>query len=121
MIAFVAAAASAFNLTCVVTSFGFMGEMPKRPETPMTNEFRVDLATRRFCEGDCRSTMPIAKITETDLFLKLTDEPRLKEFLRISRESGEMLSQWQIGGSAESTEAGSCQVSAFTGFPAQKF
>ena len=119
---FATAAAVAFNLSCAISSIGFMGEMPKKPDAPLTALFRVDLTSRRYCEGDCRSTEPIAKVTATDLYLKMTDEPRLKEFLRINRESGDMLSIWRLGStSANSTEMATCTPSQFTGFPSRKF
>lgn len=118
----VAGAAAAFNLSCSISSIGFMGEMPRKPNAPMTATFRVDLAARRYCEGDCRSTESIAKVTSTDLYLKMTDQPRLKEFLRINRQSGDMLSMWRLGStSADSIETATCTPSRFTGFPSSKF
>jgi hypothetical protein len=114
--------AVAFNLSCSIVSFGFMGAMPTIPSTPMAAAvYRVDLVSRRFCQGDCRTTEPIAKITATQLFLKLTDEPRLMEYLSINRESGDMLSMWSVGRSPASVETGTCAATEFTGFPARKF
>lgn len=123
MTALTAAAATlaAFNLTCTVTLESMAGEFPKKPETAFNPAFRIDLAARRFCQGACSETAPIAEITDTKLTLIRAKTGRLWQLIEINRESGAYLSQIQVGDGQPSTFYGTCEPSAFTGFPVKRF
>ena len=115
------AAATAFNLTCTVTSGSTMGAPPKKLEHPEAWSFRVNLEEGRYCDGDCRATERIAKITSKTLYLRMIEGESLKETLQIDRESGDLLHVSEFAGKVVSNWTGTCKVSAFTGLPRRKY
>lgn len=110
------AAAAAFNLSCSIAWMSLAGEPVHKPTIPIINEFRIDLAGKQFCSGDCNETEPIAKISATHVYLRLISGPNRKEYLAVNRESGEFESIVEVGG-ARLVETGVCTPSAFAGFP----
>lgn len=113
---------SSFDLSCETRYIFGVSEVPPKKVTGKFGPFfKVDLATGRFCEGSCAETHPIAKITATDLFLRLENTGSLKEYLRISRESGQYESRIQIGDGEPFATTGVCEPKPFTGFPTRKF
>jgi hypothetical protein len=117
----VLAAGAAFNLLCTISS-ATMGHEPLKSSEGLQLEYRVDLAADRFCGGMCSETEPVAKVTETMIYLKMQqeDEKSIGDLLQISRESGRYL--WLItAGGIETRMAGECVKTPFTGFPARIF
>ena len=114
------AAATAFNLTCTITSGSIMGAPLKKLEHPEPWSFRVSLHEGRYCDGDCRASQSIAKITSTTLYLRMIEGESLKETLQIDRESGDLLHVSEFAGKVVSNWSGTCKVSRFTGLPRRK-
>lgn len=115
------AAAMAFDLTCSVTSGSIMGAPPKKLEHPEKWSFRVNLEEGRYCDGDCRATQPIGKITPTTLYLRMIEGESLKETLQIDRASGALLHVSEFAGKVVSNQTGTCKVTPFTGLPRRKY
>jgi hypothetical protein len=114
-----AVAAMAFNLSCPVTTT--MDGLPVPSFEPHSYEFRIDLIGRRFCAGACTDVLPIARLTDTHLYLKLDDGPPVPfaEFIELDRQS--LMLTYRAGNGHHSTSSqGICDVRAFTGFPPGK-
>jgi hypothetical protein len=114
-------AAAAFNLVCHTAYIGVAGDAPQKVNTSTGPFFKVDLGSGKYCAGSCSETFPIAKVTETELFLNMEDTPAKKIYLRISRESGEYISNISFGKGLPNIETGTCESQPFTGFPKRKF
>lgn len=113
-------ALAAFNLVCTVQGTFFDHKRQEGDSFPI--EYRIDLTEGRFCVGTCSVTRPIARITETDLFLAADrdDQGGNTEFIKISRESGGYV--WILGQvPGEVRIVGKCERAPFGGFPSLKF
>lgn len=114
------AALAAFNLICTVQALFFDQKKQEGDSFPI--EYRIDLREGRFCVGGCLETRPIARVTDTDLFLVADrdEDGGNTEFIKISRESGGYI--WILGDrSGEIRTVGRCERTAFSGFPSLKF
>lgn len=126
MIAFAWQAALAFNLICNVSIVADDGVRMNAVEV-----YRVDLEARRYCFDECRSTLPIAAVSETEITLQ-NDPPGSPEgemVTVISRESGAyrsrasqpLVTRPPPNEAIEIITSGQCQPAPFTGFPRRRF
>jgi len=118
------AAAATFNLVCSGTATT-TGSLSSPSSKPWSQTFRIDLDQKRWCDGDCRDTGPIADVSATKLILenKDTNSPggRITSFTAIDRETGAYQSSLIIKliHSRPSVDEwkGACTLAPFTGFP----
>lgn len=120
-----AVASVAFNLICsgtlsTTTALGSEKE-------PYTSTFRLDLDSRRWCEGDCRFVKELSGLSDTLITLeaKNADTPRTRDLLLnvIARDTGIHTINAAAGtgaGAVVMKWSGVCEKAAFTGFPAVK-
>lgn len=107
-------AALAFNLICAGNT---IGEKP----VEFSLVIRVDLKAERYCMDDCNHTLPIAKVTETEIVFE-DDLPGPNGIQsRVSRENGSYYSRARIDIWLDETETGRCIAAPFSGFPVRKF
>ena len=91
---------------------------------PSTARYRIDLAARRWCEGDCSVNSPIVATNENWLFLEQNfREGEFDDYARerIHRRTGE-LTMIRIGAGPLGPyleRRGQCERAAFTAFPAE--
>ena len=105
--------AEQFDLVCkIVSKVG-------SASTTDSLHFRIDVARRVFCEGDCKSVREITSITP--LQIVLTDwhgDPYV--FLeKLDRQTGAY--SLEIGGPAQMKVSAQCQSAPFSGLPKTKF
>lgn len=117
-------AATAFNLVCTGTADEiWVGGSTKEP---YAETFRIDLDTKMWCSGDCRSPKPIKAVEPTRIVLQdeKIDTPR--QFSKVSeefnRELGIYIYNRETGisltpSSRLSARSGRCEKREFTGFP----
>ena len=112
--------APAFNLVCQGTEMRTSGTGLQ--EFPYERVFRIDLGSRRYCEGSCETTRPIANIEPTRITLHdSTDRRGFGSDLIINRESGGLAaSSSRVDGMVSITTA-QCRRAMFTGFPQVRF
>ena len=60
---------AAFNLLCQGTEISF-SKMGDKKEVTYSNEFRIDLASLRYCEGNCAATLSIANVEPAQITFK---------------------------------------------------
>ena len=65
---YAAMAAATFNLNCTGLIESESVENGKKVE-PFTSTFRIDLASKRWCEGECRLTHDIARFDDISITL----------------------------------------------------
>ena len=118
----IAAAASAFNLSCDVERHTMQMVGPVTAPTRVTLTYRIDLAMGRWCEGECRETSSIAVLDDQHIVLtNIGSKTAAFDRLIINRESGSF--EWATGyvGAWSRVDKGFCTRATFTGFPTQKF
>ncbi len=125
MLGSAAVVASAFNLLCIGTMYTRDPNDPYNgPSTrDVTNTYRIDLVKKRWCVGDCTTTLPIVKIEATTIILQEITTPvdTVQAFsLTISRETGILFSTLRLSG-IEIRTVQRCEVGPFGGFPPPKF
>lgn len=115
------AAVAAFNLICNGTTF--VGDMKKENQSAYSQTFRIDLEVGRWCSGACETTDTIARISDTQIVLKLEreDEPHFESFILLNREDGSILDRTKFDYQLLIMSSGKCKRGPFTGFPARKF
>lgn len=85
---------------------------------------RVDLVSKRFCLDKCEETLPIQDVTLSHIILfdVKTGTGRERFSWTISRETGGFFATTLAeNGDLTSSLRGSCQKTAFKGFPPQRF
>lgn len=112
-------AAAAFNLVCSVVTTG----MPSRRSTLV---MRVDLQSMRYCMERCAQTLPIKRVSESEIVFHdgMSEYSNTIIRRRVNRESGQYWSSTssRFGGRAIETDShGRCEAAPFTGFPAPRF
>lgn len=109
-----AATATAFNLACAGKT---LGAKPLK----FSLVIHIDLETQRYCMDNCNHTLPITRVTETEIIF--VDDPAGPNGIqrRVSRESGNYFSRSRIEAWPDETDIGLCEVAPFSGFPARKF
>jgi hypothetical protein len=124
MIQVAVAAAAAFNLVCTGTVESediFSGKQIE----PYSYTYRIDLATKRWCDGECLAPKDIAAVLPTALILspkRDIETPTVKDFRdgSIDRRTGRhsILSSSGRGRSILLMKwEGQCEKQPFTGFP----
>jgi hypothetical protein len=120
VIALALQAAATFNLICTGTSTaGRMADNHPLFWGPFTVTIRVDLASRRWCEQECRESRALAAVSTTTISFE-EDSPRrrLRTVHYVNRESGEYRLYSQLGG-AFITRTGTCERAPYSGLPAR--
>lgn len=111
-----AAAVSAFNLTCTGTVRKVASDEPSKP---YSRTYRIDLDKRIYCTEDCKDTFPIADVSQTRLTIQQRRELKgdllIEETDIINRETGKHYNWFKMY--STSVYEGQCEPSAFTGFP----
>lgn len=113
----------AFNLVCSVNSEATSTNPAFPPYTArrdVTVTLRVDLQQRRWCVEECRETMPIVLMTETEIWFHLGP---------IGTSTGERYVNWESGAYVDNQywddrtfrATGRCEPAPFTGFPQRRF
>ncbi|HEV2816852.1 MAG TPA: hypothetical protein VGW40_06485 [Allosphingosinicella sp.] len=111
-------AIAAFNLICTGTlRTGPVGlAMPEASGEPFTITYRVDLASRTWCSGDCAETEPLADVTDTEITLREAYRPTGSHVIIVGRLVG-IFADTAIDGTTATLRSGRCAQAAFTGFP----
>ena len=119
------AAAATFNLTCAgtVETTTILGTRTG----PYSYTYRIDLDAQKWCNGDCEEINPIYSVQPDAIMLENvntaspTEEERVVDI--IDRKTGEH-SLWSINKNLSNPRytilmkhKGTCEKSAFTGFP----
>jgi hypothetical protein len=119
------AVAAAFNLVCTGTLIS--GELrtmwsKDRKTEPFSTVLRVDLSLHRWCEGDCKSTSPIQRASDTEILFQLEEKPDIgfDHVKLVNRETGAFIDRMRAGGFVMMSTA-TCEKAAFTGFPQKRF
>lgn len=119
------ALATSFNLRCTGTvTFGGLMNMAEitKNSRPIVQILRVDLASQRWCMGDCKQTDPIYRISDTEIIFKFENEKDSETIVKVNRESGEYLNRFRdLHAKLVSMSFGTCEREEFGGFPAKKF
>lgn len=119
---FILTAAAAFNLVCngTLNHEAFQD----RGSEPYSRTLRLDLAAKKYCEGECKALLDIVDIQPTKITLhdEKVDTPRERRFVSetIDRETGRHsgLSTSGVGSRILIMNwEGQCQSAVFTGFP----
>jgi hypothetical protein len=87
--------------------------------------YRVDLAAKRYCAGDCRAVRPIVDVSATELVLE-RHEPAFRTDITsrtiINRSTGGWQTYVDIPGTGVPfSRDGSCEPAPFSGLPTAKF
>jgi hypothetical protein len=116
------AVAATFNLICSGTSE--TRTVDGTSTESYRYEYRFDLTQNKWCDGECRETRNILRVSPTRIVLTdqdiETSERRDMSFEQINRETGEHYSSsiYRNGISRMLRESrGHCEPAPFTGFP----
>ena len=121
--------ALAFDLSCNGTKSveSWKGrERTKISDEPVGLLLRVDLSRKLWCEGDCKAPAPIASVDDSIILFQKKDGSGGDDLTMLNRRTGEFLDRDRIYVTPTDTDivvtrtSGSCQPSAFSGFPAAK-
>lgn len=118
MLAAALPAIAAFNLICTGTlRTGPVGlALPESAGEPYTVTYRIDLASRTWCEADCAETEPLADVSETELTLRESYRPAGSHVIIVGRLAG-IFADTAIEGRIATLRSGRCEQAPFTGFP----
>jgi hypothetical protein len=117
------AAGSAFNLLCtgMVTTEGGSAREP----APYRMVYRIDLASGRYCDGDCRLTRALFEVQPARITIDQQGNPRPRasdySINVIERDSGDqtiLTASGRAGVRVYVKSTGRCERQPFTGFPA---
>ena len=124
MLALALQAVAAFNLVCTGTMIMGSAAHEYEPlEGRFTTTIRVDLTSRRWCDGECRETAPLVRVTPTEIvFAELRPGGGSPSggTHSVNRESGAYLYASRAG-PVFLSHTGTCRRAPFTGFPARRF
>lgn len=117
-----AAAAAAFNLVCTGTVTVAGGD--RDGARPYRTAYRIDLASGKYCEGDCRLVRDIAEVQPTRITLDERGNvaPGSSDYSInvIERDSGAqtiLTASGRRGAMLYVKSTGRCESQPFTGFP----
>jgi hypothetical protein len=119
--------AARFNLVCSGTLMsGKLGQWGMDSQRPFSQTYRVDLAHKRWCTEECRTTSSIVEITPQKILFEREERGELNDTITfVNRENGAYESRLRSGliGSEVFVVVmqGTCKRAPFTGFPAQRF
>jgi hypothetical protein len=118
-----AAAAAAFNLVCTGTMTVAGGD--RDGATPYRTTYRIDLASGKYCEGDCPLLRDIAEVQPSRITLDQRGNPApgasdyaINVIDRTSGEQTILTSSGRRGALLYVKSTGRCESQPFTGFPA---
>ena len=122
------AQSNAFDLVCTgqttlsdvvgfsSTPYGLPGKFEHR--------FRIDLSSRRWCDGDCQATHEINEVSDTMIVFEQSKSDAVGHGAAVSRETGTYIDRTRIFGPKVTeiflTQA-SCVRADFSGFPKKLF
>ncbi len=90
-------------------------------EAAFTRSFRLDLASGRYCDGECATTRPIFRVEETKItFYDTYGQTGRGSEQSVNRENGELF-EGHIGVDGTTTASARCERRPFSGFPARQF
>lgn len=109
---------TAFNLECegTRTTKAALSEEAEH----YTTVYRIDLAQKKWCEGDCKGLAEIYSVQPTFLTLEVSTGGAITSYTRIDRETGAHeagLSIGRGGNTVMSSWRGECRKADFGGFP----
>ncbi|WP_374139450.1 hypothetical protein [Sphingomonas sp.] len=122
---FAAASLTAFNLVCAGNTH--QSGLGAEPDAAYRIEYRIDLATKRFCIDDCSAVTPIANVRTDKLVFSQVEVDTISH-----RELGQDVADRSTGEHARFILTGRgvrqrmikwigrCERAPFTGFPASK-
>jgi len=116
--------ATHFDLICRgKSSFGSLSKLlDPRTTSEFTAHYRVDLAGKKWCMGDCISTSDLAEVSERLIVFHRHEDKDGDEFAFVNRESGHYtyrLRSWLLD--MVTLNDGSCTPAPFSGMPTRKF
>ncbi len=115
---------AAFDLVCTGQStlsdvIGF-SSTPFGAPSKIERRFRVDLQTRRWCEGECSGTHELKSVTDTQIIFSESESTDSDQVTAVSRENGHFVDRTRIISpkviSVFMTD-GTCARADFSGFP----
>ena len=112
------ALAASFGLVCAGSErAGPIGlALPEADGIPVRVEFRIDLEGRRWCEGRCATTEPIAGEIGGVLLLRDRHHPGGSHVILLSA-ARDGFTDTRIEGEAAILRSGRCETAPFRGFP----
>ena len=113
-----------FDLICRGTSsFGSLSKLfDPRTASEFAAHYRVDLAGKKWCIGDCTSTSDLAEVSERLIVFHRHEDKDGDEFAFVNRETGHYtyrLRSWLLD--MVTLHDGSCAPAPFSGMPTRKF
>lgn len=111
--------AAAFDLSCEGTETRIT--RAGMQEVAFSPTFRLDLASGRYCDGDCTSTRPIFRVEDTKItFFDSYNQSGRGGEQSVNRENGELF-EGHIGVDATTMASARCERRPFSGFPQRQF
>lgn len=111
--------AAAFNLLCEGTEIRVSKDGMQ--EAAFSRTFRLDLASGRYCDGDCTSTRAIFRVEDNKItFFDSFSQSGLGSEQSVNRENGAFF-EGHIGVNATTMANGQCERRPFSGFPQRQF
>lgn len=118
-----AAVGTTFNLLCAGTMVSGLekgGKLVDRKNEEHVMSFRVDLARKRWCDGeDCRSSVEIYSVSDTEIWFQKERGDIYIDSV-VDRETGKLNYQMRMFGIGIDMQ-GTCRLAPFTGLPERKF
>ncbi|MFN3858150.1 MAG: hypothetical protein ACK4RV_10390 [Caulobacter sp.] len=119
LVAAPALAADQFDLLCT----GTVKWRATGAAEPWSSRYRVDLAAKIWCQGECTETRPLVSADNSRIVFVERDAPgqrRDLEWHRVSRTTGK-LTHYVSSGSLYMDVEANCEPAAFSGMPRAKF
>ncbi len=122
---------AAFDLVCsgqsTMSDVDGFSIKPFGASSPFVQRFRIDLASRRWCEGECQVTKSLSEVTDTVIIFEQSQSKTggFDHGRGVSRESGRYIDRTKISNDKDNgtiimVEA-SCVRYPFSGFPKKLF
>jgi len=87
--------------------------------------YRVDLATKQYCDGDCKAVRPIAEVSSSEIVLERHEPAFRSDITRrviINRTTGRWNTYFDMPGvGLPFDQDGECAKADFSGMPTAKF
>ena len=122
----IAVAASSFNLVCTGTAYHvdkLFAPAERKNVHPFEVIYRVNLTTKRYCQGPCTTTSSLAEVSETSIVFVLDQNQSYDSMIFANRDNGNYINRqrWYGENVEVNLASGKCQRTPFTGFPTRKF